>query len=131
MAVDGLSLLTSLGVNGAICIVCIIIFSILRVRKGTRKFYAPKRCVPCLDRAFSATAVTFPRHQPTGLLPPALLCRFDPEVKIKPKRLPLGVFSWLGPVLTYDEDEIVRMSGMDTAVFLRLLNYGMWQVANS
>jgi hypothetical protein len=56
---------------------------------------------------------------------PLLSSRFDPEVKIKPKRLPLGFFSWLWPVLSYDEDEIIRMSGMDVAVFLRLLQYGM------
>lgn len=46
MAVTGKSLATALGINGAVCIVAFIIFSVLRIRPFTRKFYAPKRYDP-------------------------------------------------------------------------------------
>ena len=46
MAVTGVSLATALGVNGAVCLVAILIFSYLRVSKLARKFYAPKRYAP-------------------------------------------------------------------------------------
>jgi len=42
-AVTGTALATSLGINGAVCVVAFLIFSILRVRPFTRKFFAPKR----------------------------------------------------------------------------------------
>ncbi len=50
--------------------------------------------------------------------------RFDPEVKKKPRRLPVGLFSWIRPVLLYPEEEITTVSGLDVVVFLRLLKYG-------
>lgn len=43
MAITGTSLATSLGINGAVCIVALIVFSFLRVKPFTRKFYMPKR----------------------------------------------------------------------------------------
>jgi hypothetical protein len=52
------------------------------------------------------------------------MCRFDPEVKARPERLPQGLLAWVWPVLSYDEDEIIRKAGMDAAVFIRLLYYG-------
>lgn len=48
-AVTGKSLATALGINGAVCIVAFIIFSILRVKPFTRRFYAPKRCDTARD----------------------------------------------------------------------------------
>jgi hypothetical protein len=42
-AISGASLGTAFGINSAVCIVALIVFSILRVRPFTRKFYAPKR----------------------------------------------------------------------------------------
>jgi hypothetical protein len=50
MAVTGTSLATALGINGGVCCAFLLIFSILRVRPFTRKFYAPKR--------YAATVVT-------------------------------------------------------------------------
>lgn len=50
--------------------------------------------------------------------------RFDPEVKRKPRRLPMGLLSWVSPTIFYPEDEVIALSGMDVAVFLRLLSYG-------
>lgn len=57
---------------------------------------------------------------------PLLACtdRFDPEVKNKPKKLPSGILSWIAPVLSYDEDEMLATSGMDVVVMARLLSYG-------
>lgn len=43
MAVTGVSLATALGINGGVCCAFLIIFSILRIKPFTRKFYAPKR----------------------------------------------------------------------------------------
>lgn len=48
----------------------------------------------------------------------------DPEVKIKPKKLPSGLCSWIAPVLFYDEDEMLTVAGMDAVVMSRLLSYG-------
>eukprot|EP00879_Flechtneria_rotunda_P004428 GHRR01004679.1.p1 GENE.GHRR01004679.1~~GHRR01004679.1.p1 ORF type:complete len:579 (+),score=136.57 GHRR01004679.1:246-1982(+) len=93
MAVTGISLATSLGINGGICIICFLIFSCLRVAPLTRKFYMPKR--------------------------------FDSEVKRKPKRLGLGLLSWIKPVILYPEDQILKVAGMDVVVMNRLLVYGL------
>ena len=43
MAITGFSLLTSLLINGAICLVALLVFSVLRVRPTTRRFFMPKR----------------------------------------------------------------------------------------
>lgn len=43
MAISGTALATSFGINSGVCIACLIIFSILRIKPVTRKFYAPKR----------------------------------------------------------------------------------------
>lgn len=43
MAITGASLGTNFGINSAVCLVALAIFSILRVNSFTRKFYAPKR----------------------------------------------------------------------------------------
>lgn len=56
--------------------------------------------------------------------PPVCGYRFDPEVKNKPKKLPSGIFAWIGPVLFYDEDEALATAGMDVVVMARLLSYG-------
>jgi hypothetical protein len=56
-----------------------------------------------------------------------LLCRYDPEVKHKPRKLPDGLFSWMAPTLLYPEDEILTVAGMDTVVMSRLLMYGEFQ----
>lgn len=44
MAVDGKALATSLGINGGLCAIFLLLFSVLRVGGITRRFYAPKRC---------------------------------------------------------------------------------------
>eukprot|EP00882_Tetradesmus_deserticola_P002882 GHRQ01003064.1.p1 GENE.GHRQ01003064.1~~GHRQ01003064.1.p1 ORF type:complete len:380 (+),score=115.33 GHRQ01003064.1:197-1336(+) len=59
MAVTGVSLATALGINGGVCCIFLIIFSILRVKPFTRKFYAPKR--------FDPEVRPKPKKLPTGL----------------------------------------------------------------
>jgi hypothetical protein len=41
---------------------------------------------------------------------------YDPEVKAKPRRLGKGLFAWVGPVLSYPEEEVVSVAGLDVAV---------------
>jgi hypothetical protein len=55
MGVSGTSLLTSLLINGGVCLVAVAIFNVLRNSTVGKRFYAPKRCVltptasiPCL-----------------------------------------------------------------------------------
>lgn len=92
MAVDTKAFGTSLGIYTAVCVVCFIIFSILRTAQLTRKYYAPKR--------------------------------YADDVKHRPMRLPLGFFGWIKPVWTYPEEEVIKVSGLDAAVFVRILRFG-------
>jgi hypothetical protein len=46
-AISGKSLGTAFGINGAVCVVAVVVFSILRVRTFTRRFYMPRRCAAC------------------------------------------------------------------------------------
>ncbi len=46
-------------------------------------------------------------------------------MKRKPQRLRMGLTDWLRPVITCPEEEVVSVAGMDAAVFLRLINYGL------
>lgn len=50
-------------------------------------------------------------------------------MRVKPKKLPTGVFSWIKPVLFYDEDEMLTVAGMDAVVMTRLLSYGKYCIA--
>jgi hypothetical protein len=50
--------------------------------------------------------------------------RFDPEVKNKPRRLRQGPLAWW-LAIAYPEDELIDVAGLDAAVFLRLLRYGL------
>ncbi len=56
MAVTGSALGTSIGINGGICIVALLIFCMLRVKPVTRKFYMPKRYVPACVPPYSLHA---------------------------------------------------------------------------
>ncbi len=53
--------------------------------------------------------------------------RYDPEVENKPKRLGNTFLSWIKPVLTYPEEDILKTSGMDVVVFIRLMSYGAFR----
>jgi hypothetical protein len=43
MAVDGAALATSIGINGGLCVLFVVAFTLLRVKPFARRFYAPKR----------------------------------------------------------------------------------------
>ncbi len=73
-------------------------------------------------QSISPTSPTPPTNRHTQ---PQTPYSFDPEVKRKPQRLRMGLIDWLRPVLTCTEDEVVAVAGMDAAVFLRLINYGL------
>jgi hypothetical protein len=45
-------------------------------------------------------------------------------VRHKPRKLPTGLLSWMGPTLLYPEDEMLPVAGMDSVVMTRLLMYG-------
>ena len=50
--------------------------------------------------------------------------RYAEDVKHRPKQLPLGYVSWVMPVFTYPEDELIEVAGLDAAVFIRILRFG-------
>lgn len=43
MAINGIDLATALGINALVCVICLAIFCVLRVKPVSRKYYAPKR----------------------------------------------------------------------------------------
>jgi hypothetical protein len=100
MAVDTKAFGVSLGINSAICLICFVIFSVLRTAQFTRKYYAPKRCeqLPSL----MPNQIEHCAHVNTFVA-----ARYSEDVKHRPKRLPLGYLSWCLPVLNYPEDEWV------------------------
>lgn len=51
--------------------------------------------------------------------------RWTPAVALKPKPLPSTFFGWIKPVFEYSEPEIIRECGLDTAIYLRLIRYGI------
>ncbi|GAX72896.1 hypothetical protein CEUSTIGMA_g351.t1 [Chlamydomonas eustigma] len=50
--------------------------------------------------------------------------RFDKSLEEKPRRLPPGFFSWWYIILTTSEEEVLRVAGLDMAVFIRILTFG-------
>jgi hypothetical protein len=50
--------------------------------------------------------------------------RFNRDVLVKPPRLPLGLFQWVFPVFNHPEEDIMRVAGLDTVVFTRMLKLG-------
>ncbi len=42
----------------------------------------------------------------------------------KPKRLPTSFWGWIAPVYSASEDEVIRVAGVDAAMYLRLLAFG-------
>ena len=42
----------------------------------------------------------------------------------KPRRLPTSFRGWIAPVYSTSEDEVIRVSGVDAAMYLRLISFG-------
>ena len=47
----------------------------------------------------------------------------------KPRRLPTSFWGWILPVYSASEDEVIRVAGVDAAMYLRLLSFGACQGA--
>ncbi|GFR49707.1 hypothetical protein Agub_g11860 [Astrephomene gubernaculifera] len=52
--------------------------------------------------------------------------RYAKDIDLKPKRLPNGPFGWIFPVLTYEEEDIIDECGLDCAMYLRILRFGVY-----
>jgi len=50
--------------------------------------------------------------------------RVTPAVKVKPHAIPDSLFGWMKAVVCYSEPDVIRQSGLDTAVYIRLLDFG-------
>jgi len=70
---------------------------------------------PLPQHECGAEALPIPRH--------TTLQRFTPAVVNKPAPVPPNFWGWLPSCLYYEEGAIIRESGLDTAIYLRLINY--------
>ncbi|KAG1670980.1 hypothetical protein FOA52_014369 [Chlamydomonas sp. UWO 241] len=98
MAASSSALITAIVVDLIFLFVCFLAFSLLRVLPFTKPYWAPKTYGPKLN-----------------------------ATEVKPRKIPAGLknyFAWLN-VLTLKDPEIIRAAGLDTAVYLRLLTFGM------
>jgi hypothetical protein len=98
-------------------IIAFFLFSSLRLTASLRRFYAPKRCVLIYRWEYILTFFNRDcRH----------IDRFDKTLEEKPRRLPPGFFSWWYIILTTPEEEVLRVAGLDMAVFIRILTFGQF-----
>ncbi|KAG2435994.1 hypothetical protein HYH02_011707 [Chlamydomonas schloesseri] len=52
--------------------------------------------------------------------------RFATDLDLKPRRLPNGWTSWILPVIRYPEEDIIDEAGLDCAIYLRILRFGIF-----
>ncbi|GIL54578.1 hypothetical protein Vafri_10327 [Volvox africanus] len=52
--------------------------------------------------------------------------RYAKDIDLKPKRLDVGLLSWIWPVITYPEADIIDEAGLDCAMYLRILRFGVY-----
>ncbi|GLC42964.1 hypothetical protein PLESTB_000282200 [Pleodorina starrii] len=52
--------------------------------------------------------------------------RFARDLDSRPKRLPNSPLGWVVPVLTYPEEDIIDETGLDCAMYLRILRFGLY-----
>ncbi|KAG2426171.1 hypothetical protein HXX76_013152 [Chlamydomonas incerta] len=52
--------------------------------------------------------------------------RFATDLDLKPRRLPNGWVSWILPVIRYREEDIIDEAGLDCAIYLRILRFGIF-----
>ncbi|KAG2482060.1 hypothetical protein HYH03_018986 [Edaphochlamys debaryana] len=51
--------------------------------------------------------------------------RYAPDLPLHPRRLPAAPWAWLGPVLAYPEEALIDECGLDCAIYLRVLRFGI------
>ena len=110
MPADTRTVGVTLGVDLAVALGCLCVFSLLRVARGTRRWYAPSRFRTAADAAAAAVGA-YPGHPlPGAPQPPAL---------------PLTLLTWVVPLMRLREAEVIRCSGgLDVAMYLRVIRFG-------
>ena len=48
----------------------------------------------------------------------------EEDQEVRPRPLRKGFFAWIGPTWKATEDEVVLVSGVDAAMYLRIFKYG-------
>ena len=51
--------------------------------------------------------------------------RYLPEQEYRPRKLSKSFWGWIGPTLAASEDEVILVAGVDAAMYLRILKFGM------
>ncbi|KAG2494790.1 hypothetical protein HYH03_007033 [Edaphochlamys debaryana] len=51
--------------------------------------------------------------------------RYADDINLKPARLPKGLLGWVRPVLNYKEADVIDEIGLDGAMYLRILRFGI------
>lgn len=71
--------------------------------------------------AFCCKAAQTHRHPTSGCL-----CRYmaEEDQEVRPRPLRKGFFAWIMPTWKATEDEVVLVSGVDAAMYLRIFKYG-------
>ncbi|KAK9809699.1 hypothetical protein WJX73_006828 [Symbiochloris irregularis] len=95
MAADAQSFGISLGVNAALGILCLFIFSVLRKLSITKKFFAPKR--------YLASDVQ----------------------QVRPRPCSSSLLGWIQPTLAATDDEVILVAGVDAALYLKIIVFGL------
>ncbi|KAL6760771.1 hypothetical protein V8C86DRAFT_1039267 [Haematococcus lacustris] len=52
--------------------------------------------------------------------------RYDKGLECKPPRLPPGMFSWMLFIFSYPETDLIRVCGLDSAMYIRVLKFA-WE----
>ena len=53
------------------------------------------------------------------------VCRYTRNGRKRPARLPYSFYKWIPIVYRYTQDEVIDLAGMDAAMYLRILMFGM------
>ena len=99
----------TLGIDVAVALGVLSVFSLLRVARWSRRWYAPSRFRTAADAA--AAAAGHPGHPLPGA----------PQ----PPPLPRTLLTWLLPLMRLREEDVLRVSGgLDVVMYLRVIRFG-------